>query len=210
MKGIRHGSAAEPWRADWNELPFQRRRYTSDLVLVGLFLVSLARTGAGPVWEKPSLFLGSLDLDGGLRQRFELGVLSGSPEFALPVFLEHGFRAEDPVTEYKIPQLESYVVPEGRDQILWFEPGGIRHYFKTTAILAKAPAKPKEPCLAIQAGAGIPKSIVATEDKGKTITDCHYVWSPSGKLETRTLNGVHHQYRYDPLGRLTEVVKTNL
>ena len=35
----------------------------------------------------------------------------------------------DPVTEYKIPQLETYVAPEGRDQILWLEPGGIRHLF---------------------------------------------------------------------------------
>jgi YD repeat-containing protein len=55
---------------------------------------------------------------------------------------------------------------------------------------------------------GHPKSIVATDDKGKTITDCHYVWSPNGKLDQRTLNGVHHQYRYDALGRLTEVNKT--
>ena len=85
-------------------------------------LAALVTGGTGaPLWEKPSLFLGSLDLDGGLRQRFELGVLGGSPEFALPVFLEHGFRGEEPVSEYRIPQLETYVVPEGREQILWLE-----------------------------------------------------------------------------------------
>lgn len=57
---------------------------------------------------------------------------------------------------------------------------------------------------------GHPKSIVATDDQGKTVTDCHYVWSPSGKLDQRILNGVLHQYRYDPLGRLTGVNKSLL
>lgn len=122
---------------------------------VAAFLAaSLASANAGPAWEKPSMFLGSLDLDGGLRQRFKLGVLAGSPEFAFPVYLEHSFRAEDPVTEYKIPQLETYVAPEGRDQILWLEPGGIRHLFKTAEILEKAPEKQNEPWVAIKADAG--------------------------------------------------------
>ncbi|MCX6864889.1 MAG: hypothetical protein NTV46_01480, partial [Verrucomicrobia bacterium] len=154
MKRESHGLAAVPRQIDGHKPQLRRRYFKRPITFVAILLVTCAHSGAGPVWEKPSLFLGSLDLDGGLRQRFELGVLTGSPEFALPVFLEHGFRAEDPVTEYKIPQLESYVVPEGRDQILWLEPGGIRHYFKTTAILAKAPAKQKEPWLAINAGAG--------------------------------------------------------
>ena len=52
------------------------------------------------------------------------------PSFPFPVYLEHGFRAEEPVTDYKIPQLETYVAPEGRDQILWLEPGGIRHQYR--------------------------------------------------------------------------------
>lgn len=109
---------------------------------------------AGPSWEKPSLYLGSLDVDGGLRQRFELGVLSGSPEFSFPIYLEHGLQAEEAVTEYRIPQLETYVAPEGRDQILWLEPGGIRHLFKTSELLAKPPEKQTQPWVAIQADAG--------------------------------------------------------
>ena len=121
-------------------------RALPSLTCLGIF-------SAGPVWEKPSLFLGSLDIDGGLRQRFELGRLTGSPEFSLPIFLEHGFRAEDAVTEYKFPQLETYVAPEGRDQILWLEPGGIRHISKTKAMLTQAPAKQKEPWLAVKTGA---------------------------------------------------------
>ena len=103
MQGKSHGYAAEPRRIDGHKLPFQCRYFKRSFTLVAILLVSCARSGAGPVWGKPSLFLGSLDLDGGLRQRFELGVLSGSPEFALPVFLEHGFRAEAPVTEYNAP-----------------------------------------------------------------------------------------------------------
>jgi YD repeat-containing protein len=109
---------------------------------------------AGPVWEKPSLFLGALDIDGGLRQRFELGVLSGSPEFSLPIFLEHGFRPEESVSEYRIPQLETYVAPEGRDSIVWLEPGGIRHVFKEAKLVDKAPDRQKEPWVAVKAGAG--------------------------------------------------------
>ncbi|MFT3990716.1 MAG: hypothetical protein QM680_04830 [Luteolibacter sp.] len=110
---------------------------------------------AGPSWEKPALSLGSLDLDGGLRQRFELGRLSGSPEFSFPIHLEHGLRPEEAVSEYKIPQLETYVVPEGRDGILWLEPGGNRHLFKVPEILAKAPERQKEPWLAISPEAGV-------------------------------------------------------
>ena len=147
MKGKRHDFAFGP--------RLTAGRFSSPVSkLAALFLASVASAHAGPAWERPSLFLGSLAVDGGLRQRFELGVLSGSPEFPFPIYLEHGLRAEDPVTEYKIPQLETYVAPEGRDQILWLEPGGIRHLFKTTEVLAKAPEKQKEPWVAIKADAG--------------------------------------------------------
>lgn len=123
------------------------------LYLAGLY--SFVTVGlAGPSWEKPSLFLGSLEVDGGLRQRFQLGYLSGSPEFSFPIYLEHGFRAEDPVSEYKIPQLETYVVPEGRDSILWLEPGGTRHVFKTKEILKTAPDRQEEPWIAIKLSRG--------------------------------------------------------
>ncbi|MEO0018934.1 MAG: hypothetical protein RLZZ522_2217, partial [Verrucomicrobiota bacterium] len=88
MKGKEHEFA-------FGTLPAGGRFFIPASKLAALFLASVAITHAGPAWEKPSLFLGSLDVDGGLRQRFELGVLSGSPEFSLPVYLEHGFRAED-------------------------------------------------------------------------------------------------------------------
>jgi hypothetical protein len=38
----------------------------------------------------------------------------------------------------------------------------------------------------------------------------NYVWRKDGKLDQRILNGIHHQYRYDALGRLTEVFKTKV
>jgi YD repeat-containing protein len=108
---------------------------------------------AGPSWEKPALFLGSLDVNGGLRQRFELGVLGGSPEFSFPVFLEHALQEDNAASEYRIPQLETYVVPEGRDSILWLEPGGNRHLFKTSDVLKTAPERQKEPWVTLKAGA---------------------------------------------------------
>lgn len=124
------------------------------IITVVAMLGSLATTVAGPIWEKPTLFLGSLDVDGGLRQRFELGVLSGSPEFSFLFYLEHRFSVDEAVTEYGIPQLETYVVPEGRDQILWLEPGGNRHVFNNREILRKAPDGQKEPWIAIRDDAG--------------------------------------------------------
>lgn len=93
-------------------------------------------------------------MNGGLRQRFALGMLQGSPEFSFPIYLQHGFREGEPVSEYKIPQLESYVAPEGREEILWLEPGGTRHFFKTKDILSKAPDKQTEPWVALKVDGG--------------------------------------------------------
>ena len=56
---------------------------------------------------------------------------------------------------------------------------------------------------------GHPKSLVTLNAEGKKIKDVSYVWSPDGKLQTRILDGILHEYHYDPLGRLTEVVKTD-
>lgn len=123
-------------------------------VLPAIF-ASLSIAAAAPVWEKPSLSLGSLAGNGGLHQRFELGVLAGSPEFAFPVFLEHGFLGEEGMTDYKGPQLESYVAPEGRDRIAWLEPGGILHAFEMNEILDQVPpGKQLEPWVAVRVGTG--------------------------------------------------------
>lgn len=124
--------------------------HVCGLVLVAILVGAPAQ--AGPVWEKPSLHLGSLDIDGGLRQRFQLGTLSGSPEFSFPVYLEHGFRIDESVSDYRVPQLETYVVPEGREGIVWLEPGGIRHEFKDDEILEVAPERPVKPWVAVKAG----------------------------------------------------------
>ncbi|MFD0894008.1 hypothetical protein ACFQ5Q_10265 [Luteolibacter ambystomatis] len=111
------------------------------------------------------LSLGSLDVDGRLRQKFELGTLAGSPEFAFPIYLEHGFRAEDPVSEYKVPQLETYAAPEGRDQILWLEPGGLRHLFKKADVLKAVPDKQTAPWVAVEPEPGV---MVFRSDDGWT------------------------------------------
>ena len=60
-----------------------------------------------------------------------------------------------------------------------------------------------------QSAEGVLRSLVATNEKDEVITDCRFQWRADGKLDQRTLNGVHHQYCYDALGRLTEVVKTS-
>lgn len=121
--------------------------------LVGSLLAGFtAPLSAGPLWDKPTLSLGSLNIDGGLRQSFLLGQLSGSPEFAFPIYLQHGFRLQEPVSEYSIPQLTSYVVPEGRDSIVWLEPGGARHQFKSEELLTDAPTEVTSPWVAVKTG----------------------------------------------------------
>lgn len=104
-----------------------------------LFLAVTGDIAAAPSWQKPTMSLGSLGIDGGLDQSFYLGSLSGSPEFAFPIYLEHSLRVDDPVSEYKINQLESYVVPEGREEVLWVQPGGSRTVFKREEILKTEP-----------------------------------------------------------------------
>lgn len=116
-------------------------------------LVSLVFTGnlvAAPSWQRPKMSLGSLGIDGALDQSFYLGSLSGSPEFAFPIFLEHSLRVDDPVSEYKINQLESYVVPEGREEVLWVQPGGSRILFKREAILKTEPEEVEEDWIAVE------------------------------------------------------------
>ncbi|MBK1834168.1 RHS repeat protein [Roseibacillus ishigakijimensis] len=94
--------------------------------------------------------LGALGIDGGLDQTFYLGTLSGSPEFAFPIYLEHSLRVADPVSEYKINQLESYVVPEGREEVLWVQPGGMRTVFKRSEILKTEPEEVEEDWVAVE------------------------------------------------------------
>ena len=105
---------------------------------------------AGPVWQQPRMSLGSLSINGSLEQSFHLGSLSGSPEFSFPIYLEHSLRTEDPVSEYKVLQLESYVVPEGREEILWVQPGGKRTIFERKKILKELPEKLEENWTAIE------------------------------------------------------------
>ncbi|TAG10283.1 MAG: RHS repeat protein [Verrucomicrobia bacterium] len=124
--------------------------FTASQIFLSLFSIPAQ---AEPAWEKPSLSLGALDINGGLRQRFELGVLSGSPEFAFPIYLEHRLREEESLSEFQIPQLESYVVPEGREEILWLEPGGLRHVFKLADVKQHPPTAQKELWVAVKVGA---------------------------------------------------------
>lgn len=107
---------------------------------------------AGPLWQQPGLHLGALGIDGGLRQSFLLGTLSGSPEFSFPVMLEHGFRTGEALSDFRVPQLESYVVPEGRDGIVWREPGGMHHSFQDDELLAAVPECQVQPWVAVRTG----------------------------------------------------------
>lgn len=57
---------------------------------------------ATPSWESPVLHNGQLRLDGQLYKRMGLGMLSGSPEFKFPIYLEHN------ISKYPFGELEYF------------------------------------------------------------------------------------------------------
>ena len=124
--------------------------YISAIFQVLAFFFFLGSLAAAPVWQQPKISFGSLDINGSLNQSFHLGSLSGSPEFSFPIFLEHSLRTDDPVSEYEVAQLESYVIPKGREEILWVQPGGLRTVFKRKNVLKKLPEKLEENWTAIE------------------------------------------------------------
>ncbi len=53
-----------------------------------------------------------------------------------------------------------------------------------------------------------PQKLKATNPDGKVLKEVTYTWNDAGKLQSRILDGVLHEYSYDTQGRLTEVKKT--
>lgn len=145
-----------------------RIRFKTFYLTFSLFICS-GSLFARPHWQLPRMSLGSMSINGELDQSFHLGSFSGSPKFFFSIYLDHSLRAEDSVGEYKLLQLESYVVPNGR-----------------------------------------PASILADDGKSKIIKEVTYVWGDDGKLASRVLDGVLHEYQYDQLGRLTAVEKPEI
>lgn len=219
-----------------------KRSSVRHSLLVGIVLAALvAGANGGPEWEKPSLFPGSLDIDGGLQQRFEPGTLSGSPEIAFHTHTPSGLKKSVAVWRSDTP-----VAPTSRSSSSSQSTiQNLQSSIDNPALLQKTTcacdALNRYPLISVNDGPeihfgydlkalrlerkrcfngwivacesyddGHPKSIVPTDDKGKTATDCHYVWSQNGKLDQRILNGILHQYRYDLLGRLTDVIKTEV
>lgn len=88
---------------------------------------------ASPLWNPPAQNLGSLGADGGLHRQLPVGQLRGSEEFSFPITLQHRMQRNQGgfsvVSEWYIPQLSSFVAPQGRNDIVWVEPGGAVHRF---------------------------------------------------------------------------------
>lgn len=90
---------------------------------------------ATPSWESPTLHNGQLRIDGQLYKRMGLGMLSGSPEFKFPIYLEHNiskypFGEFERFSQWSVPQLTSYVAPINGG-IFWLSPGGEEYFFKS-------------------------------------------------------------------------------
>ena len=90
---------------------------------------------ATPSWESSTLHNGQLRIDGQLYKRMGLGMLSGSPEFKFPIYLEHNiskypFGEFERFSQWSVPQLTSYVAPINGG-IFWLSPGGEEYFFKS-------------------------------------------------------------------------------
>ena len=116
---------------------------------------------ATPSWESPVLHNGQLRLDGQLYKRMGLGMLSGSPEFKFPIYLEHNiskypFGEFEYFSQWTVPQLTSYVAPINGG-IFWLSPGGEEYFFKWNSknypILGYRPTRIKTPYIAYKGNA---------------------------------------------------------
>ena len=116
---------------------------------------------ATPSWESPALHNGQLRLDGQLYKRMGLGMLSGSPEFKFPIYLEHNiskypFGELEYFSQWTVPQLTSYVAPMNGG-IFWLSPGGEEYFFKWNSknypILGYRPTRIKTPYIAYKGNA---------------------------------------------------------
>ena len=116
---------------------------------------------ATPSWESPALHNGQLRLDGQLYKRMGLGMLSGSPEFKFPIYLEHNiskypFGELEYFSQWTVPQLTSYVAPINGG-IFWLSPGGEEYFFKWNSknypILGYRPTRIKTPYIAYKGNA---------------------------------------------------------
>ena len=127
------------------------------LVHVLIFILT-THLNATPSWESPTLHNGQLRIDGQLFKRFGLGMLTGSPEFKFPIYLEHNiskypFGEFERFSQWSVPQLTSYVAPINGG-IFWLSPGGEEYFFKSNdpiyKILNYRPNKIKGPYLAVR------------------------------------------------------------
>lgn len=114
-----------------------------------LIFILFSPLHATPSWESPTLHNGQLRIDGQLFKRLGLGMLSGSPEFKFPIYLEHNiskypFGEFERFSQWSVPQLTSYVAPINGG-IFWLSPGGEEYFFKsndpTYKILSYRPNK---------------------------------------------------------------------
>ena len=126
-----------------------------------VFLSSYLTVFATPSWESPTLHNAQLRIDGQLYKRFGLGILSGSPEFKFPIYLEHNiskypYGEFERFSQWSVPQLTSYVAPINGG-IFWLSPGGEEYFFKAKdpvyKIVSVRPTKIKSPYIAVRGNA---------------------------------------------------------
>lgn len=92
-------------------------------------MVTLTAEAVVPAWTFSSDRIGNALVEGGWSIERSLGVVEGSPEFGFPLQLvylttrpQRGFFGD----QWFMPQLESYVLPRGDQELVWQSPDGKR------------------------------------------------------------------------------------
>jgi YD repeat-containing protein len=101
--------------------------FVIQFAVFAIALVSVHATEPGnpwksPGWEKIEEGLGSIALDGTLRKRYPIEETSEMKLLGLHCVLEHRIETDaygEARSVWRIPALLSYVVPDGRDKLLW-------------------------------------------------------------------------------------------
>jgi YD repeat-containing protein len=95
---------------------------------VGLFLVLLQNSSAESVWQSQQKYLGHVKAEGGWDVRYQLGSMQMGAEAQILLLLGYNSIDEDKSNlfrgQWSCPQLESSVIPVGKEVMRWVRPGG--------------------------------------------------------------------------------------
>jgi YD repeat-containing protein len=94
-------------------------------VLSNFFLLA----ASAAMWDAGGMGLHSINLQGSLSKKYDLGQLGPIDSEVFPLQLVHSLspyplESHETFSKWEVPQLTTYVVPHGQNSMLWISPGG--------------------------------------------------------------------------------------